>query len=102
MAENAGFPAGELAVPLEVIEIGIKADPAQRDHDFHILETLQFAIEIRSAVRQLLGQRLVVGRSTTDGGGDVNISQIESVLAIGGVGLVGKASLVQYREHEFA
>src|SRR4029077_6064581 len=74
----------------------------QRDHDFHILETLQFAIEIRSTVRQFPRKRLVVRRRTANGSSDVNICQLKAGFAIGGVGLVGKAGLIQHRKHEFA
>src|SRR5579863_44200 len=102
MLKNVGLPAGELAASFQVIEIGVKANPAQRDYDFHVLQTLHFTIQIGSAVRQLLWKRLVVGRSTANRGRDVNIFQLQPVITISRIGLVGKSGFKQHGIHEFA
>src|SRR6202035_3076643 len=102
MLKKVGFSAAQLAAPLEVIEVGIEAAPSQRDHYLHITETGQLTIQIVSAVREFLWQGLVIGRSAPNRRGDVEVFQLQSVLAIGSDGLIGKASFVQYRKHEFA
>src|SRR5580693_8465337 len=91
-----------MALPFEVVEISIEANPAKRDHDPHILEALYFAIQIRSALRQLLRKRLVIGRSAAYRRRDVEAFQLKAILAIGRGGLVGKAGFIQNREHELA
>src|SRR5579863_6828825 len=102
MLENVGLPVAQLVAPFEVIEICIEANPSQSNHDLHISETLQLTIQVGSAVRQLLRQRLIVGRSTANRRGDVDVVELESVQTIGRVWLIGKTSLVQHWKHEFA
>src|SRR5277367_1248846 len=99
--KDVGFPARELAATLEVIEIGIKADLAQRDHNFYILQSIHFAIEIRSAVCQFLRKRLVVWRSAAYCSRNVEIFQLQPVIAFGGVRLIGETGLMQDGEHKF-
>ena len=86
--------AGNLASALEVIEISIEADSSQRHHNSQILEAIHFAIEIRRTIREFLWQRLVIGGSTAHGGGDVQIFQLESIVAMRGVWLIGKTSFI--------
>jgi hypothetical protein len=51
---------------LQVIEIGFEPDSSQGNDDAQIFQSLQFALQKRSAVGQFLGQRLVVGRGACD------------------------------------
>src|ERR1022692_4334369 len=53
-------------------------------------------------LQQLLRKRLVGGWSAADRGCDVQIFQRESIVAIGGVGLIGESGFIEHREHEFA
>src|SRR5262249_49705979 len=56
-------------------EVGSKGDLPQSDHHADSGQGGQFLQQIRTAGAKLLGQRLVVGRSTVDGRGDVTIVQ---------------------------
>ena len=50
---------------------------------------------------QLLRQRLVIGRSAADRGGDIEVFQFKAVITGIGSGLIGKSGLVEDRIHEF-
>src|ERR1035437_947068 len=90
------------AGPLQIIEIRIEPDSAQRYYNIHALQYSQFAIEEWRAVSEFRRQRLVVGRRAADSRGDVAVHQFQSVVAMLGIGLRCKAKLVQNGIHEFS
>jgi len=100
--ELVRFLAPQLAPALQVVQVGLESNSAQSHNHFQILQPIHFAIEIRRAVGQFLRQRLVVGRRTARGCGDIEIPQFEAICAVNGRGLVGKPRLEQNRIHEFA
>jgi hypothetical protein len=92
--KKVGLLAGKLTSAFQVIEVSIETDSSQRHYDSQILETVHFAIEIRRTIREFLWQRFVIGRSTADGGCDVQTFQLKSIVTMRGVGLIGKTSFV--------
>src|ERR1019366_8710903 len=102
MRESISCLVPQDAVPLQVIEIGIEANLAQRNHNFDILEDAQFAIEEGRAISEFRGQRLVAGRRAANGRGNVTVHQLQSVVAMLGIWLRCEANLVQNGIHEFS
>src|SRR5664280_1645970 len=88
--------------PLQIIEIRIEPDPAQRYYNLHALQDLEFAIEKGRTVSQFRRQRFVVGRRAAYGRSDVAVHQLQSVVAMLGIGLRCEANLVQNGIHEFS
>src|SRR5436190_3569397 len=86
--------AGNPTSAFEVIEISIETDFSQSHDDSQILETIHFAIKIRRTVGEFLWQRLVIRRSTAHGCCDVQILQLEAIVAMRGVWLIGKTSFI--------
>src|ERR1700675_88152 len=87
---------------LQVVEIGLESDSSQSNDDAQIFQPFEFALQIRSAVSQFLGQRLVVRRRATGGGGYIETSQHLSIVTSGRSGQRGESRLVQHRVHEVA
>src|SRR6202521_1279761 len=87
--------AGDQFSSLQVVEIGFESDSSERNDDAQIFESFQFALQIRSAVSQFLGQRLVVRRRATGGGGYIETSQHLSIVTSGRSGQRGESRLVQ-------
>jgi len=83
-----------------MIQVGIEADPAQSDEDFHPLQGLQFAVEKKCAVGDFTRRRLVIRRSAAHGGGNVGVQQAQSVVAAVGIRLRREADAVQDWVHE--
>jgi len=69
--------------------------PAQRDHDPHPGQQSQLGLEIRTAVRELGGRRLVPRRGATGGGGDVAVAEREAVVPGDRARLVREPETVQ-------
>src|ERR1039458_5254238 len=95
MGKSISRLAPQDIVPLQVIEIGIEANLAQRYHNFDILQYAHFAIEEGRAISEFRGQRLVAGRRAANGRGDVAAHQLQSVVAMLGIWLrceIGRAS----------
>src|ERR1035437_10434348 len=102
MGKSISRLAPQDIVPLQVIEIDIEANLAQRYHNFDILQYVQFAIEEGRAVSEFRGQRFVAGRRAANGRGDVAAHQLQSVVAMLGIWLRCEANLVQNGIHEFS
>src|SRR5580658_4644592 len=102
VAECIGTLAGDYLPPQQVVEIGFKTDSSERHDDAQIFQTLKFSFEIRSAVSELLRQRLVVRRRAARRRGYIKIGEHEAVIAVGGRRLIRKANFVQHRIHKLA
>src|SRR5246127_394844 len=100
--EEVRLAAEKQASSLKLIQIGVETDPAKRDYDFHFFQSGKFAIEKDGTLCQFLRQGLIVGWRASDRGGDVQIFEFQSVIAVGRSGLVGKSSLIEHRIHELA
>src|SRR5437868_7617953 len=85
-----------------MIEVAVEGNFAQHEHDLQLLQSFHLAIKKRRAVSELLSGRLVVRRSATSNGGDVDIAQLQAIAAVSGRGLRGKAHFVQDGIHEVA
>jgi hypothetical protein len=88
------------AAPLKIVQIGVKPDSSQSHYHLQILQSFQLAVEKCGALRQLLAQRLIVGRSAARRGGNIQILQCKAVVTPGCGRVIGEAGLVQYRIHE--
>src|ERR1035441_7906261 len=102
MSEGISRLVPHNVVPLQVIEICIEPDSAQRNYNFHALQYSQFAIQEGRAVSEFRRQGLVVGRRAAHSRGDVAVHQLQSVVAMLGIGLRCEANLVQNGIHEFS
>src|SRR5215469_6848252 len=88
------------APPLQIVQIRVEPNLPQRHDYLQPLQSIDLAIQIWRAVRQLLRKRLVVGRSTARRSGDVKVAQCKTVSAINRGRLIGKAGVIQHRVHE--
>jgi hypothetical protein len=94
--------AGNQLSAHEVVEIGFESDSSQCNDDAQIFESFEFALQIRSAVGQFRGQRLVVGRRAAGSSGYVEIMQNKPVVSIDCRRLTGKSRCVEHRVHKVA
>src|SRR5258707_8992080 len=102
MFEEVTLFAGKRAAALQVVQVCIEADLAQRNHHFDFFESRNFTVKKLRALCELLRQRFVVGRSAADGGCDVEVLQLQTVVAIGCGGLINKTGFVEDGIHEIA
>lgn len=100
--EKIRLAGGQHLLALQVIQIGIESDFAQGDDDIYFAQSSDFPIEKRRAVGKFLRHGLVRRWSTAHGGRNIKVLQLETVVAISGVGLVGKSGFIQHGIHEFA
>ena len=100
--EDVRFFASQQTEPLQVVEIRLKSNPAQRHNDSQILQCGNFAVKKRRTVGKFARRRLIVRRRATGSSGDVEIIELHPIVAIGSVGLAGESSLIQDGEHEVA
>lgn len=102
VAEGEGGAAVDVAVGFEDVEVDVEGDLAEGNDDFEIGEELEFALEPGAAVAEFLGGGFVAGRGAVGGGGDVEVVELESVLAGDGDGLGGEAGLVEHAVQDVA
>src|SRR5438128_2100262 len=89
--------AGDLSVPkhrkwcrilptqlLSSRKVSLEGNQAQSDHDSNSLQMFEFLQQIRAAIDEFRGQRLIVRGSTVDCGGNVTVDQPKTVAAMGG------------------
>lgn len=86
----------------EMGEEAVEGDLAEADDDADSWECGELMHEVLAAVADLLRERLVAGRSAADDGGDPGVAELEAVVAVDGLGLVGEAELVEDGVHEVA
>ena len=67
---------------LEQPDEGIERDSAERHDDAHPRQRSELGIEVRQAIRDLLGRRPVVGRRASHRGGDERSAQPQSVARV--------------------
>jgi len=101
VGERVGGSRGDGAALLQDFEVGVPGDFSE-GQDGARLEDFQFAEEIVAAIRDFGGERLVGGRGTANGGGDVGVFQFEAVVAADGSGLIGEAGFVEGCEEKIA
>src|ERR1700675_3052549 len=87
---------------LQVVEIGFESDSPQSNDDAQIFQPFEFALQIRSAVGQFHGQRLVIRRRAAGGGSDIKTGQHLAIVAGSRGGQEGESRLVQHRINEVA
>src|SRR5579864_1880743 len=102
MFEEVRLAASEQATSFQIIEISVESNLAQGNDHLHPLESLNLAIEKLRAFGEFLRQRLVVGRRAPHRRRNVQIFQLESVVAIGCRGLAGESGLMQDWIHKLA
>src|SRR6266481_2059050 len=83
-----------------MIEIRVKSDSAQHDHDLDFLHQRQLAVEMVRAIRDLLRRGLVQRRRTADSSGNVCVFKDQAIVAMRRGCLRGEAGFVQHRIHE--
>ena len=74
---------------------GIESQPAKRHDHTHSGEQFKLAKQIRSAVRDLTRQRLVLRRRAPNSSGNVTITQAQAVVSVNRFRLIREAGLVQ-------
>src|SRR5215472_1433318 len=100
MFEEVRLAGGQHSQPFEIVEVGVEPDLPQGDHYFHPLQSCELAVQKYRALGEFSRQRLVVGRSATHCCGDVQIFQLETVVAISSVRLISESRLVEHGIHE--
>ena len=94
--------ASDLFSTQQIIQVGLESDSPQGDNHAQMSQSFQFALQERSAVGQLLGQRLVVRRRAAGSGGYIESGQRKSVVPAGRRCLIREAGFKQHRVHELA
>ena len=77
---NCGRGADAHAAPAQQLQPHIERDLAERDDDLHARQLGDFGLEVIEAARDLLGQRLVVGRRAAHRHDDVRVVKSEPVV----------------------
>ena len=95
MTENKIRTARDFSLIAKDREIDVESHASQRDNNFQVTEQFQVFFQIRPAVADLSGERLVVRRSAADSGADVSIDERQPVVAGHAGGLRGEASFVK-------
>src|SRR5260370_16944979 len=99
MFEEVPLFAGKRAAALQVVQVCIEADLAQRNHHFDFFESRNFTVKKLRALCELLRQRFVVGRSAADGGCDVEVFQLQTAVPIASSSLITQTRLTEYLIH---
>ena len=73
----------------------MQSDLAQGDENLNLAEKLKLAAQVRGAARKLQWQGLIVGWRAPSHAADPGALECQSVVAMGGSGLVGKTLLVE-------
>src|SRR3981081_2725501 len=102
MFEEVTLFACNRAAAVHVVQAGIEADLAQRDHHFDSFESCNFTVQKLRALCELLRQWFVIRRSAADSGGDVEVLQLQAIVAVSCCRLIGKAAFIENRIHELA
>src|SRR5688572_10115066 len=71
--------ANHAAIPKNV-EIVVERQLTQRDDNTDAREKIEFAFQVLAAASHLVARRLVVRRSTSDGCGNVRITQPQAII----------------------
>lgn len=82
--------------------VDIEGEAAEDDDALEVFEEFDFAFEEGLASTDFGGVGFVVGRSAADRSGDPGVTQGETVVAMGGGGLVGEAGFVESAEEKIA
>jgi hypothetical protein len=96
-----GFASNDAGVQ-QVGEVAVEGDLSETDDHTNTWQRVNLLGEVGGAVADLLGQRLVAGRSTADDGGNPGMAELETIVAGDGAGLAGEAKLMQDGIHEVA
>ena len=102
VGEGVGGLAGDHMLAVQEVEVGVKGDFTESDDDFQTLEGSALASGEFGAGGEFLGQGLVVGWGTADGGGDPHVAELESVIACGGGWQRRESEAVEDGIHEVA
>jgi hypothetical protein len=86
----------------QVCKISVEGDLSKTNDDTDTWQSLNLVSKVGGAVTNLLGLGLVARWSTANDGGDPGMAKLQSVIAIDGAGLGGKAKLMQDGIHEVA
>jgi len=102
MAEAVDRFAVDDAGVKKVRQVAVEGDLSETDDDADAWKRLDFASEMGGTVANLLGLRLVTGRSAADDRGDPGVAEFEAVVAVEGTGLASESKLMQDGVHEVA
>jgi hypothetical protein len=94
--------AGDDAGLQEKSHVSVEGDLSEAYDDADAREGLDLLGEVGAAVANLLWERLVAGRGTTDDGGYPRVTELEAIVAGDSAGLAGKSEFVEDRIHEVA
>ncbi len=83
-------------------EKDFEGDAAEDDDGLDILEQFELLFEVGLAGADLFGEGLVIGRGAVDGAGDPGVGELEAVVTVGALGLVGEACVEEGLEEEVA
>jgi hypothetical protein len=86
----------------QVGKISVEGDLSKTNDDADTRQSLNLIREVGGAVTNLLGLGLVAWWSTANDGGNPGMAKLQSIIAIDGAGLGGKAKLMQDGIHEVA
>jgi len=84
---NRGMPESGLrtdvhAAALQQLQVGVEANPPERDDDLDVGQRGELGLEMGKAVGDLVGGRLVIGRRAADRGGDERVAQLQAVARV--------------------
>src|ERR1700730_11045729 len=102
MFEEVTLFAGKHSASLQVVQAGIESDLAQGNHHFDFFESCNFTVQKLRALCELLRQWFVIRRSAADGGSDVEVLQLQTIVAVSCCRLIGKAAFIENWIHELA
>ncbi len=97
-----GTRLDDAAARIQELEVGVKRNLPERDDDADAGERVEFRVEVREAVGDLLACRLVVGRRAADRGRDEGVLQCQPVVWSLGRRDVGEARAMQRGHQEIA
>jgi hypothetical protein len=93
--EHKRRAAADHSASLQHFQVRIESDFAQRDNHAHFRQQIEFALEKRPAIAKLFGRRLISRRRAARRGGDINILQLQPVIARNGRRLRRKSGPVE-------
>src|SRR6266481_4284204 len=83
-----------------MIEISVKSDSAEHDHDLDVLHQRQLAVEMARTICDLFRRGLVQRRRAADSSGNVCVFKDQAIVAMRRGCLRSEAGFVQHRIHE--